>query len=231
MHQVTTLVVLLATGVGRRRAGPGNAVEVRSMLFRLVEQVDVPARETGVLAAVQVREGQMVQEGDCWRRSMTPRPDGGGAGTRPISDRAGQRHERRQPAFRPKSRWKWPRRNCGGPTIQRELRRGAFRTPRWTACVCWSRTAAWKWSSRNTSTRWPGLMLQAGKGSPLAQQKAQRHSALPAGRDRRPGYRIAASGSKPGEAVVRILRMDRLRAEGDLPALEPARIWRVSRCG
>ncbi|MCL4201859.1 MAG: HlyD family efflux transporter periplasmic adaptor subunit [Pirellulaceae bacterium] len=40
------------------------AAEVPSMLIRLVQQVDVPAREAGLLAAVRVTEGQMVQEGE-----------------------------------------------------------------------------------------------------------------------------------------------------------------------
>ncbi len=40
-------------------------VEVPSMLIRIDEQVEVPAREAGVLAAVNVREGQMVEQGAC----------------------------------------------------------------------------------------------------------------------------------------------------------------------
>ncbi len=35
------------------------------MLIRIDEQVEVPAREAGVLAAVNVREGQMVERGAC----------------------------------------------------------------------------------------------------------------------------------------------------------------------
>ena len=40
-----------------------ETVEVPSMLIKIDEQVDVPAREAGVLAAVNVREGQMVEQG------------------------------------------------------------------------------------------------------------------------------------------------------------------------
>jgi len=39
-------------------------VEIPSALVKLIEQADVPAREAGVLAAVDVREGQMVEEGE-----------------------------------------------------------------------------------------------------------------------------------------------------------------------
>jgi macrolide-specific efflux system membrane fusion protein len=38
-------------------------IEVSSVLIKLIEQVDVPAREAGVLEAVSVREGQMVEAG------------------------------------------------------------------------------------------------------------------------------------------------------------------------
>ena len=40
-----------------------ETVEVPSMLIRIDEQVEVPAREAGVLADVNVREGQMVAQG------------------------------------------------------------------------------------------------------------------------------------------------------------------------
>lgn len=41
----------------------GEDVEVDSVLIKLIEQVDVPAREAGVLQSVAVREGQMVADG------------------------------------------------------------------------------------------------------------------------------------------------------------------------
>jgi len=49
----------VAADVGEPSSG---AIEIPT-LIRLVEQVDVPAREPGVLADVSVAEGQMVQEG------------------------------------------------------------------------------------------------------------------------------------------------------------------------
>ncbi len=39
-------------------------IEVPSVLVKLIEQVDVPAREAGVLEQLSVREGQMVKAGD-----------------------------------------------------------------------------------------------------------------------------------------------------------------------
>jgi len=49
-------------GADARRAG--EEIEVPSVLIKLIEQVDVPAREAGVLASVNVREGQPVEQGD-----------------------------------------------------------------------------------------------------------------------------------------------------------------------
>jgi len=42
---------------------PSETVEVPSMLIRIDEQVEAPAREPGVLAAVNVREGQIIEQG------------------------------------------------------------------------------------------------------------------------------------------------------------------------
>jgi multidrug efflux pump subunit AcrA (membrane-fusion protein) len=72
------LISLAATSGGPTSANPASAapqsrsagdsvelVEVPSMLIRIDEQVEAPAREAGVLAAVNVREGQMVGKGAC----------------------------------------------------------------------------------------------------------------------------------------------------------------------
>jgi macrolide-specific efflux system membrane fusion protein len=53
---------LIVAGVA---AGPDAApIEVDHALVTLIEQVDVPARDAGVLAAVEVREGQLVAAGE-----------------------------------------------------------------------------------------------------------------------------------------------------------------------
>ena len=41
-----------------------KSIEVPAALVKLMDQVDVPAQESGVLSAVQMREGQIVKEGD-----------------------------------------------------------------------------------------------------------------------------------------------------------------------
>jgi len=45
------------------QAPAAETIEVPGMVLKLVEQVDVPARETGVLSALNVREGQAVEQG------------------------------------------------------------------------------------------------------------------------------------------------------------------------
>ena len=58
---LSVLVVAAAVGAGVDEPSSG-AIEIPT-LIRLVEQLDVPARESGVLAKVSVAEGQMVEEG------------------------------------------------------------------------------------------------------------------------------------------------------------------------
>lgn len=61
----TAIVLVLSAIVGDSAPeSPGDRIEIPSALVKLVEQVDVPAREAGVLAAVHVVEGRMVEEGE-----------------------------------------------------------------------------------------------------------------------------------------------------------------------
>jgi RND family efflux transporter MFP subunit len=46
------------------RAQTDAPIPVESVSLRLIEQADVPARQAGVLASVEVREGQVVKDGD-----------------------------------------------------------------------------------------------------------------------------------------------------------------------
>lgn len=56
---VVSLVSLLAIGDVLR----GEEIEVKSVLLRLIEQVDIPAQEAGVLTTIAVREGDAVEPG------------------------------------------------------------------------------------------------------------------------------------------------------------------------
>ncbi len=56
--------LVLATMAGVSGEAWAGQIEVSSALIRLIEQVDVPAQEAGVLTDVKASEGQMVKEGD-----------------------------------------------------------------------------------------------------------------------------------------------------------------------
>ena len=65
----TALLLVFSAVVADSAPEPAaTEIEIPAALIKLVEQVDVPAREAGVLATVNVREGQMVEEGDVLAR-------------------------------------------------------------------------------------------------------------------------------------------------------------------
>ena len=64
MTQTTLLLALTAAVTGAAPPETTTRLEIPSALVKVIEQVDVPAREAGVLAAVNAREGQMVEKGD-----------------------------------------------------------------------------------------------------------------------------------------------------------------------
>ena len=61
----STLVCFLVAVLSNPAPGlPGGLIEIPDVLVEPSEQIDVPAREAGLLAVVKVREGNMVREGD-----------------------------------------------------------------------------------------------------------------------------------------------------------------------
>lgn len=65
-HVLLSAIViwLLPGALAAQTAKPAGAVQVDSVLVTLIEQVSVPAQEKGVLATVAVKEGDLVAEGD-----------------------------------------------------------------------------------------------------------------------------------------------------------------------
>jgi len=59
----TTAICLTLAAIAAGETRAAEAIEVPGMILKLVEQVDVPARETGVLKTLNVREGQAVEQG------------------------------------------------------------------------------------------------------------------------------------------------------------------------
>jgi RND family efflux transporter MFP subunit len=58
---MTPWTVLLATSL--LAAGQSSAIEITGAVIKVAEEVAVPAGEAGALAAVEVKEGQLVEEG------------------------------------------------------------------------------------------------------------------------------------------------------------------------
>jgi RND family efflux transporter MFP subunit len=60
----TVIVLFAALGVASNStADAADEIEIPSVLIKLIEQVEVPARQAGVLEAIKVHEGQMVAAG------------------------------------------------------------------------------------------------------------------------------------------------------------------------
>src|SRR5687767_2404116 len=57
MHLPLLLTVFITCGDAPR-------IEIPSVVFKVSEEVSVPARDAGVLAKIDVKEGQLVEEGD-----------------------------------------------------------------------------------------------------------------------------------------------------------------------
>lgn len=68
MIRSACLLLVAANVLALPRLSRSETLEVPSALVKLIEQVDVPARESGVLAEVLVHEGQMVADGDLLAR-------------------------------------------------------------------------------------------------------------------------------------------------------------------
>lgn len=67
MKRSTTFAILLS-GIGlfasaARASDDGAPIEVESVVLRLLEEAEVPAQESGVVTNVAVREGQLVKKG------------------------------------------------------------------------------------------------------------------------------------------------------------------------
>lgn len=210
--------LLLLSSTGMPACLP--AAEVPSMLIRLVQQVDVPAREAGLLAAVRVTEGQMVQEGELL--AQIDDTEARLAEEQAVLDvqiaRANATND---------VNLRFARKSVD--VAKAELQRAEQSNQSFAKSVSDSemdrlrlvveRSVLAVEQSQHEQTI-AGLTLQA-KESVVrsAQETVQRHKLLA------PFSGIVVQIKRnhgewvtPGEAVVRILRIDRLRAEGYLPA-------------
>jgi multidrug efflux pump subunit AcrA (membrane-fusion protein) len=228
---VLVCVFILLAGAGIPASA--RAAEVPSMLIRLVQQVDVPAREAGLLAAVQVTEGQMVEEGELLAQIDDTE-------ARLAEEQAVLEVQIARANATNDVNLRFARKSVD--VAQAELQRAEQSNQSFAKSVSDSemdrlrlvveRSVLAVEQSQHEQTI-AGLTLQARESLVRsAQEKVQRHklvapfSGIVVQIKRNHGEWVT-----PGEAVVRILRIDRLRAEGYLPARTPGRICRAGKCG
>jgi RND family efflux transporter MFP subunit len=58
------IAISIASGAFAADEKPKSAIEVQSVALRLLEEAEVPAQEAGVITSVAVREGQRVKQGE-----------------------------------------------------------------------------------------------------------------------------------------------------------------------
>jgi len=200
--------------------GSGGAIEVPSMVLRLIEQVDVPAREAGPLDTVEVTEGQMVQAGQ-----ILARIDDTEART------AQQRAKLEMAVAQAKSRndvnIRFAKKSA--EVAKAELRRAVESNEKYAKSVSDSemdrlqllvqKTALEVEQAQHEFTL-AGLTSRIKETEHLAaQQKVERHQIVaPLAGVVVQVSRHRGEWVRPGDSVVRICRLDRLRAEGFLKA-------------
>ena len=214
------VLVLLGIPAAGAEARGAESIPVSSMLLKLVEQVDVPARETGVLASVEAREGQLVRQGDLLAQIDDTE-------AKIAEEQAKIDIEIARASASNDVNLRFAKKSV--EVAKAELRRTDESNEKYPRSVSESEVDRLRLLVEKSSLEVEQaeheyavakLMLQAKEGEyRLAQQKAQRHQ-VPSPLD---GivvqvYRHRGEWVKPGEPVVRILRMDRLRAEGFVKA-------------
>lgn len=213
------LVPLGASAAGAEARGVGS-IPVSSMLLKLIEQVDIPARETGVLASVEAREGQLVRQGDLLAQIDDTE-------AKIAEEQAKIDIEIARASAANDVNLRFAKKSV--EVAKAELRRSDESNEKYPRSVSESEVDRLRLLVEKSSLEVEQaeheyavakLMLQAKEGEyRLAQEKARRHQ-VPSPLD---GivvqvYRHRGEWVKPGEAVVRVLRMDRLRAEGFVKA-------------
>src|SRR5262245_40050334 len=196
------------------------AIEIPSAVIKISEEISVPARDAGVLAAIDVKEGQLVEEGDTVVRLLD-------TDVRLAVDRARLESEIALRKFNNDVDIRYARKST--EVARAELARSLDTNEKYPKTVS------------NSELDRQRLLVEQGE---LQIRKAE-HDQEVAGltreirenehqtmRDQLIRRTIAAplrgmvveilrrrgEWVQPGDAVVRIVRLDRLRAEGFLPA-------------
>lgn len=212
-------IVLSAAVAGSASEQSVDEIEIPSALVKLIEQVDVPAREAGVLAAVAADEGQMVEEGELLAQIVDTE-------ARLAEEKAQIELEiaRRNAENDVNTRFA----NKSVEVAKAELRRSTESIEKYPKSISDSEMdrlrlivdrAVLEVEQAERELEIAEFTRQIKEnGYKSAQEKVERHRiTAPIGGVVVQVNRHRGEWVEPGEMVVRILRLDRLRAEGFLP--------------
>jgi len=193
-------------------------IEVPSMLLRLIEQADVPAREAGILAGIHVVEGQMVEEG----AAVAQIDD---AQARLVEEHALAELEIARANAANTVNIRFAKKSV--EVAQAELRRSTESNERYPKSISESEMDRLRLTVEKAQLEVEqsehefgiaGFTLQVKENDYRgAQQKVEQHKiTAPLAGVVVQVQRHRGEWVKPGDVVVRILRLDRLRVEGFL---------------
>jgi membrane fusion protein, multidrug efflux system len=210
---------LLGAAGALQAAGP---IRVDSVLVTLIEQVDVPASDEGVLTSIAVREGQVVSEG-----TLLAQLEDGEA--RETVRRAQLELDIATKEARNSLKVRFARKSS--EVAQAELKRATDSVEKYRKSVSQSELDSLRLTAE-------GAVLEVEQAehdleiAQLTSQLKENELQVAVGRLERRKLLAPIAGVvvqikfhrgewlEPGEAVIRLLRIDRLRAEGFLPARE-----------
>jgi macrolide-specific efflux system membrane fusion protein len=210
------LCLLFLALVGSASGARAADIEVPAVLIKLIEQVDVPAREAGVLAGVSVREGQLVEAG---------------ASVAQIDDAAAQ-FERRKSQLELIGARKLAENDVkvrfarkSAEVAASELRRATESEKRLPESVSDSELDQLQLLLEKASLEIEQAQFDQELAQTSAELKqndvqstehaiAQRRVTAPLAGFVAEIHRRTGEWVQPGQAIMRILRLDRLRAEG-----------------
>lgn len=220
MARSAFVLVLTATIAGLAAEDSATRTEIPSALVKAIEQVDVPAREAGVLAAVNAREGQIVRQGERLAQIVD-------AEARIARDRAKIELEIARKRLNNDVNIRFAKKSA--EVAKAELRRSMDSRRKYPKSISDSEMdrlrlvvqraeleveqAEYEFQIAELTRQIKNNEFQA------AEEKVQRRKILaPVGGVVVDVHRHAGEWVEPGDAVLRIVRIDRLRAEGFLSA-------------
>jgi macrolide-specific efflux system membrane fusion protein len=197
-----------------------TSVEIPSAVIKVSEEVAVPARDAGVLARIEVKEGQLVEEGDCVVRLLD-------TDVRLAAERARLESEIALRKFRNDVDLRYAKKST--EVAKAELARSLDTNEKYPKTVSNSELDRQRLlvdqgelqiQKAEHDREVAGLTHQIRESEhKIASEQLERRTILAPLRGmivevlRRRGEWV-----QPGDAVVRIVRLDKLKAEGFLPA-------------